>query len=149
MEATDSSGFGAPCRSRKLLCSSENVPVAIFLPTEPGVQFGPCSRTVFIQRTHGDTSGSPEAARTQSSAAGWSWTPAVPASVHAHVPALCRVTETHTTAVNGSGSSARTKWAALYSWTTAGRVMADVQKNMRYARFLKIIHGTNLLAKFV
>lgn len=72
MEATDCSWFGATCRSRKLLRTSENVPVAVFLPSEPRAQFRPGSGTLCIQRSHGGTSDSPEAACTQTAAARWS-----------------------------------------------------------------------------
>lgn len=50
MEATNGRGAGAAGGGRQLLGASENVPVALFLPTEPRFQPGPGCRALPVPR---------------------------------------------------------------------------------------------------
>lgn len=50
MEATDSRGAGAAGRGRQLFGAPENVPIALFLPTESRFQPGPGRRALSVPR---------------------------------------------------------------------------------------------------
>lgn len=71
VEEADGSWPGTVSGGWKLLCSSENVSVALFLPSKPDVQPGPRSGALPVQRPLSAPSGSATTSRSADSSA-WS-----------------------------------------------------------------------------
>lgn len=99
MEEANGGRTGIVSGGWKLFCAAKDVPLAVFLPSKPGVESGPWSSALLIQGTFGAPAGAAASSRSPDSSAR---SPGRQRAAAASAPPLRCATQTNATAMNGA-----------------------------------------------
>lgn len=99
MEEANGGRTGIVSGGWKLFRAAKDVPLAVFLPSKPGVESGPWSSALLVQGTFGAPAGTAASSRSPDSSAR---SPGRQRASAASAPPLRCATQTNATAMNGA-----------------------------------------------